>query len=320
MAQNNLRIGYWPKELFNHSGDDAAVVRYGGTTSASTETGLSPQMGTGSLPNRDYTTRVGFFIRNKILGSDFVMNDILSTKMAKNVDSSAACYDLGYYGFVSTDVRETFSYGGPGGASCDLPSRSKTKCLFPQFGVVLSMESSQEDEMALQEALGSLSLEAKVEEASRIADHVLVGKLLSSCPFRWFTVAEEDKEMVFKKRSWSISGAHFILKEWPEDLSPREKGEERADVGLEVFSTFKDEIQDIDSNLALISKLKGISIASTSDGSIQTHTVSTQERMEMEGIHKIGDGRGRGKQEIEEGFEGCLDLRRWFIGLKAAIE
>ncbi|KAF3438768.1 hypothetical protein FNV43_RR21532 [Rhamnella rubrinervis] len=56
------------------------------------------------------------------------------------------------------------------------------------------MESSQEDEMALQEALGSLSLEAKVEEASRIADHVLAGKLLSSCPFRRFTVAETTTE------------------------------------------------------------------------------------------------------------------------------
>ncbi|KAF3438769.1 hypothetical protein FNV43_RR21533 [Rhamnella rubrinervis] len=106
------------QELFNHLGDGAAVVRYGGTTSAATDTGLSPQMGTGSLPNRDYTTGVGFFIRNKIMGSDFVMNDILLKEMAKNVDSPAACYDLGYYGFVSTDVRETFSYGGPGGASC----------------------------------------------------------------------------------------------------------------------------------------------------------------------------------------------------------
>ncbi|KAF3438770.1 hypothetical protein FNV43_RR21534 [Rhamnella rubrinervis] len=116
IERNNLRIVYWPKELFNHLGDGAAVVRYGGTTSASTETGLSPQMGTGSFPNRDYRTGVGFFIQNKIMGSDFVMNDIVLAEMVKNVDTSTACYDLGYYGFVSKDVRETFSYGGPGGS------------------------------------------------------------------------------------------------------------------------------------------------------------------------------------------------------------
>ncbi|KAF3438675.1 hypothetical protein FNV43_RR21439 [Rhamnella rubrinervis] len=114
VERNNLSIGYWPKELFNHLGDGAEVVRYGGTSAS--KTGLSPQMGTGSLPNRDYRTGVGYFIQNKIMGSDFVMNDILLTEMVKNVDTSTACYDLGYYGFVASDVRETFSYGGPGGS------------------------------------------------------------------------------------------------------------------------------------------------------------------------------------------------------------
>lgn len=117
MGQNNIRVGYWPKELFNHLGDGASIVRYGGTTSASAA-GLSPQMGTGSFPSNNFTSGVGFFSQNKIMGSDFFMNDIVLAEMVKNVDTSIECYDLDDYGFLGPDVREILSYGGPGGASC----------------------------------------------------------------------------------------------------------------------------------------------------------------------------------------------------------
>lgn len=96
----------------------AHLVRYGGTTITSAD-GLCPQMGSGRLPSNDYT-RVGFFAQTKIVNSDFVSVDLDQGILRKNVDSPTSCYDLKHFGNQGAGLLDTFSFGGPGGAFCDV--------------------------------------------------------------------------------------------------------------------------------------------------------------------------------------------------------
>lgn len=116
IINGNIVIGYWPKELFNHLGTSASVVRYGGTSKDSGE-GVSPPMGTGSLPGRH---KVGYFAKIKIVGPDHALTDIDRTVMGKNVDTVTSCYDLNYPGNKGIILMQVFSYGGPGGQSCGI--------------------------------------------------------------------------------------------------------------------------------------------------------------------------------------------------------
>lgn len=35
--------------------------------------------------------------------------------------------------------------------------------------------------------------------------------------FKFIFFHNEDKELIYAKRPWSLSGAHLVLKEWPQD-------------------------------------------------------------------------------------------------------
>lgn len=115
-TQNNVRVGYWPKELFKYLNSGADIVRYGGTTKASAQ-GQSPQMGSGRLPSNLYK-EVDYFAQVKIVDSNFKTNDIVEADFDGNVDTSTSCYDLHFFDNQVADLRQTFSFGGPGGASC----------------------------------------------------------------------------------------------------------------------------------------------------------------------------------------------------------
>ena len=107
---DNVRLGYWPKEIFSHLQEGATYLQYGGWVFISPQ-GNSPPMGSGHLPNNDYN-RSSYFKNIKFLDSTYQEVDILDYNTGTYVDSR--CYniiywrDQGFYGKI-------FTYGGPGG-------------------------------------------------------------------------------------------------------------------------------------------------------------------------------------------------------------
>ncbi|XP_060673877.1 protein neprosin [Ziziphus jujuba] len=112
LTSEGFRVGYWPKELFNHLNNGADKVRYGGTTKASAD-GLSPPMGSGEFPTNDYHS-VCFLAFVKIVDSNFKLIDIVDSTMSGTTDVTT-CYDLHYFGYQGRKLGQTFSFGGPGG-------------------------------------------------------------------------------------------------------------------------------------------------------------------------------------------------------------
>lgn len=95
----------------------------------------------------------------------------------------------------------------------------------------------------MQEAMKELDLQPKAYESRLISDTMLVGKVLSTRNFRRSTISEivsktwrmagritvekleentfkftvgtkEERDRIFNGRSWSLNGAHMILKVW----------------------------------------------------------------------------------------------------------
>lgn len=103
------------------------------------------------------------------------------------------------------------------------------------------METAQAEQM--QASFRALSLQPKPDNASVGAERVLLGKIMSTRPFRRFSTAEcafrqwrvraefkveqvgenifqftfsnkEDRDQIFRQRPWTFNGSHLILKEW----------------------------------------------------------------------------------------------------------
>ncbi|KAF3436922.1 hypothetical protein FNV43_RR19675 [Rhamnella rubrinervis] len=114
-----------------------------------------------------------------------------------------------------------------------------------------SMEEGFDPTMDLQEALQGLSLQPKCDVALTITKTTLLGIFLATRNFRRFLLKDmvqkvwklksrvhidnvgdnifkfsfenkEDKDRIFKQRSWSFDGAHLILKEWSEYMGLQE--------------------------------------------------------------------------------------------------
>ncbi|KAF3448192.1 hypothetical protein FNV43_RR08905 [Rhamnella rubrinervis] len=116
LMANTDRIGYWPKELFNHLGNGASVVRYGGTT-GSPQGHSSPPMGNGKLPSGKSLFTAGFFQEVKIMDSNYKMIDLQASDIRGDIDAPRTCYDLFFFQIVASRGY-VFGYGGPGGPSC----------------------------------------------------------------------------------------------------------------------------------------------------------------------------------------------------------
>lgn len=110
LVSDVIRVGYWPKELFNHLNSGATKVRYGGTTMTDV---LSPPMGSGEFPNGDYKF-VCYMLQVKIVNSGFKLIDIIESAMSRNADVPK-CYDVHATGFQGSNLGETLAFGGPGG-------------------------------------------------------------------------------------------------------------------------------------------------------------------------------------------------------------
>lgn len=119
------------------------------------------------------------------------------------------------------------------------------------FGLLLAMANNDGKPSMVENSLLNLALEEDAQEIAGITDTVLLGKILSSRPFRRFTVREivsknwhtkgkvnielvaenvfkfsflvkEDKEFIFQNRPWTFNGAHLVLKEWLQDVPVHE--------------------------------------------------------------------------------------------------
>ncbi|KAF3449507.1 hypothetical protein FNV43_RR10235 [Rhamnella rubrinervis] len=117
LITNAIRIGYWPKELFNHLGNGASVVRYGGTTS-SPQGHSSPPMGNGKLPSGESPFTAGFFQQVKLMDSNYKVIDLAASDIRGNIDAPRTCYDLFFFQIIASRGY-VFGYGGPGGPSCN---------------------------------------------------------------------------------------------------------------------------------------------------------------------------------------------------------
>lgn len=104
------------------------------------------------------------------------------------------------------------------------------------------MDNTQHKIFSLQQELGNLNLEAKLNGGKVELDRILAGKLLATRVYKWFTVTEivtkiwriqsfvkvekvgdntfkfifrfkGDRDHIYKNRPWSLDGAHLILKQ-----------------------------------------------------------------------------------------------------------
>ncbi|KAI4354303.1 hypothetical protein L6164_003177 [Bauhinia variegata] len=105
------KVGYWPKEHFNHLNEGASFVQYCGWRYISSD-GISPPMGSSSLPTLDYKTS-SFFAQVKTADSSYTGDDIDFGTLYG--DTSPQCYDVKYFYNQGGKLRKTFAYGGTGG-------------------------------------------------------------------------------------------------------------------------------------------------------------------------------------------------------------
>ncbi|MED6139693.1 hypothetical protein PIB30_086191 [Stylosanthes scabra] len=109
----DINIGYWPYELFNHISEGATFVRYGGETYAPPDC-QSPPMGSGRLAEEKFKN-AAFVARAMIVDSDYNENDIQIDDVDVYVDTPSSCYQVLYDGYQGDTYAQAFLFGGPGG-------------------------------------------------------------------------------------------------------------------------------------------------------------------------------------------------------------
>ncbi|KAK2376270.1 hypothetical protein QL285_077080 [Trifolium repens] len=112
----NIRVGYWPKELFTHLREGASGVRFVGQVYAAPNLPYPP-MGSGRLPKEGYANTALF---GKLMTIDVESSqvDVNPGDMKSYNDANSNCYDLKYYEYSGTKYRQAFLFGGPGGQNC----------------------------------------------------------------------------------------------------------------------------------------------------------------------------------------------------------
>ncbi|OVA15044.1 protein of unknown function DUF239 [Macleaya cordata] len=110
----DIKIGYWPNELFTHLANNASVIRYGGIAGGYSTKKPTPPMGNGHLPNKDY--RKACSLRTmKIVDDKGVLVDFDPSKIRGKQDTIKSCYDLEFDGYVDKEIELAMTFGGPGG-------------------------------------------------------------------------------------------------------------------------------------------------------------------------------------------------------------
>ncbi|KAL5705941.1 hypothetical protein ACHQM5_024165 [Ranunculus cassubicifolius] len=110
LFNNEIAVGYWPKEIIPELHAGAYLVAWGGLA-VGIPKGESPPMGNGHRPNRNFTTAC---YMNKVqivnaLGRYVSPGDL-------KIDLDSECYGLQYYRIRNGEmVEHALLFGGPGG-------------------------------------------------------------------------------------------------------------------------------------------------------------------------------------------------------------
>ncbi|MCL7028679.1 hypothetical protein MKW94_010915 [Papaver nudicaule] len=116
---DEMPIGYWPKELFSHL-KSASIVRFGGVAGAKPNE-RSPPMGNGNLPTEDYKIhKTGHMRYLQALDEDGHTHYFgSSTIIKKDLDTKTDCYDIIFhktkFGKRKKHGYNSMIFGGPGG-------------------------------------------------------------------------------------------------------------------------------------------------------------------------------------------------------------
>ncbi|XP_013610752.1 PREDICTED: uncharacterized protein LOC106317485 isoform X2 [Brassica oleracea var. oleracea] len=117
-TKKDIKIGYWPKELFDIIGRSVDMVGVTGVVQAS-PSGISPPMGNGHLPTQkeDESARVKNLL---IVDTKYNFMPSRNYKLEKLLDNNK-CYGLkdGKKPIFAKEYN-LFTYGGPGGDSCGI--------------------------------------------------------------------------------------------------------------------------------------------------------------------------------------------------------
>ncbi|KAI4371036.1 hypothetical protein MLD38_019313 [Melastoma candidum] len=108
---NDVKVGYWPKELFSNLEGGVRGLFFGGVATAD-ENHNYPQMGFGKFPGSSIK-EAGFMRHIKDLQSSGKGIDISGLV----VQTSPSCYNVGDVGFKGADEFVVL-FGGPGGSPC----------------------------------------------------------------------------------------------------------------------------------------------------------------------------------------------------------
>ncbi|KAJ4848625.1 hypothetical protein Tsubulata_045651, partial [Turnera subulata] len=86
VVNGNIKIGYWPKEIFTSLGNGANSARFGGLTFANSD-GISPPMGNGLPPTYDLRFTCSI-IDMQLVDDKLVMHPVDPSIMKTNLDTS----------------------------------------------------------------------------------------------------------------------------------------------------------------------------------------------------------------------------------------
>ncbi|KAK0589930.1 hypothetical protein LWI29_020361 [Acer saccharum] len=110
--EDDIVVGYWPKELVPQLSNGAGYVGWGGLAKEGKD-GTSPPMGSGHKPDGKFNIATYFkHIRCYTVDLSEIQ---LSYGSSKEIVDETGCYGLQNDSRQSPDVRDYFLFGGPGG-------------------------------------------------------------------------------------------------------------------------------------------------------------------------------------------------------------
>lgn len=113
VTEDDVPVGYFPKEIFTHLSGGASLVRYGGETYAPPNMD-SPPMGSGRLP-QELFHNAAHISNLEFVDADYNEQEVDHADMKPYIDTSTNCYDLLYHGYEGPTYKQAFLFGGPGG-------------------------------------------------------------------------------------------------------------------------------------------------------------------------------------------------------------
>ena len=119
VTEQNVMVGYWPKEIVPYLTKGAMDVAWGGI-SISGNDGISPPMGSGEYPDGFYD-RAAYFRNIHYLKEGLKQISVLDndTNVEEAIVDTSGCFKLQNDKLTTSDYwGYRFAFGGPGGSIC----------------------------------------------------------------------------------------------------------------------------------------------------------------------------------------------------------